>query len=215
MRGTLVIRLEVWSDYASFNRPELKVERYSYDFITPSAARNILQAIYWHPSFNWVIDKIYICNPIERMKITRNEMKDKYSSSDMTKFATGRKNASYLKIDQTQRSASVLKNVKYVIEARFVPTGEEPFDQDKIYSIFCNRAKNGRCFNQPFMGTREFSANFKLLDNDEKILTADINKDCGLMLYDLEYRKKSIIPYFFHANIEHGVVDLTKCEVIR
>lgn len=210
-----MIRLEIWGDFASFNRPELKVERYSYDFITPSAARNILQAIYWHPSFEWVVDKIYICNPIQRMKITRNEMKDKASYQEMKKAATKGTDLPHLKIAQTQRSASVLKNVRYVIEAHFDPTGKEKFNSDKIYAIFCERAKRGGCFHQPFMGVREFPAHFRLLGCDEDVCTVPINSDCGVMLYDIEYKPQGFTPVFFRAIVKDGIVDLTNCEVFR
>lgn len=209
-----MIRLEIWGDYASFNRPELKVERYSYDFITPSAARNILQAIYWHPSFNWIIDKIYILNPIERMSITRNEMKNKGSYGDM-KTAAKKGTSSYLTIDQTQRSASVLKNVKYVIEAHFEPSGNKPFDENKIYAIFSERAKKGKCFKTPYLGTREFSASFRLIEDSELIKPIDLSQRCGLMLYDLKYEDTKSIPYYFDAVIENGVVNLHKCEVFQ
>ena len=209
-----MIRLEIWGPYASFNRPELKVERYSYDFITPSAARNILQSIYWHPSFDWVINKIYICNPIVRMRVTRNEMKNKGSYGEMRSAALNGTLPPYLRIDQTQRSASILKNVRYVIEASFVPTGNEPFDEQKIYALFCKRAKKGKCFHQPVMGTREFPAHFRLLDNTENPDPVKINQNCGIMLYDIDF-SSGFDPYYFNAVIEDGIVDLEKCEVIK
>lgn len=210
-----MIRIEVWGEFASFNRPELKVERYSYDFITPSAARNILQSIYWHPAFDWVIDRIYILNPIKRMSIKRNELADKGSILEMTRYAAGNIDAPHLPIVQTQRSASVLKDVRYVIEAHFVPTGKEDFDAKKIYAITTERAKKGQCFRMPYLGCREFTCQFRLVGNDEEIKTEDLNMNCGIMLYDLDYSGEKVKSYYFNANVVHGVVDLNNCEVYR
>lgn len=210
-----MIRLEVWGPYAAFNRPELKVERYSYDFITPSAARNILQAVYWHPSFDWVVDKIYILNPIERFSITKNEQIKKGSYSEMLEAALGLRKPPHLKIDQTQRSSNVLKNVHYIIEAHFVSSGKEGFDQDKIYAIFTQRAASGKCFTTPYLGIREFTASFGLYPNDCEIKTADITKDCGIMLMDIDYSKNPVEPYYFKAKIENGVVNLAESEVYK
>ena len=209
------VKLEIWGDYASFNRPELKVERYSYDVITPSAARNILQAIYWHPGLNWVIDRILLLSEPERMSITRNEMKNKGSYADMKASVYTGKAPPHLKIDQTQRSASVLKNVHYVIEAHFIPSGNGDFDENKIYAIFCDRAKRGKCFKMPYLGCREFPANYRLVDATEKIAPLPINRDFGIMLYDIDYDKDNMSPCYFHAKANEGIIDLTNCEVIR
>ena len=215
-----MIRVEVWGDYASFNRPELKVERFSYDVMTPSAARNILQAIYWHPTFDWIIDRIYILNPIKKMSIKRNEMKDKLNYTEMHDAAFEQRLPPYLTIRQTQRSAVVLKDVRYIIEAHFVPKqsldeGTEKFDENKIYAIMCERLKKGQCFNTPFLGCREFSANFRLVDNSETITPFDINLDLGVMLYDNDYCGESINPYFFKGIVKHGILDLTSVEVLK
>lgn len=215
MKGGQMIRLELWGDYASFNRPELKVERYSYDVITPSAARNILQSIYWHPEFNWVIDKIYIISPGDRITITRNETNNKGSFAEMRKAAEKRTVAPHLRIDQTQRSSSILKSVRYVIEAHFEPSGKGTFDEDKIYAIFTERAKKGKCFKTPFLGCREFAANFELIDNSKPIQTANITVDYGLMLYDIDYSGDLRQPYYYHAVAKNGIIDLRECEVIR
>ena len=209
-----MIRIEIWGDFASFNRPELKVERYSYDVITPAAARNILQAIYWHPSFDWIVDKIWIINPIKRMTIKTNEVKNKGSYPDMKSAALGKRKSPHLTVDRTQRSASILKDVRYVIEAHFVETGEG-FDKNKIYAIFCERAKKGKCFHMPWLGTREFAADFRLVSKDEEIVPYDLNGDLGIMEYDIDFSKETPEPYYFHAKVHHGLMDLTECEVIR
>lgn len=210
-----MVRIEVWGDYACFSRPELKVERYSYDVMTPAAARNILQSIYWHPSLDWVIDRIYIMNPILRMQITRNEQKNKGSYSDLKSAAFGKRLPPYLRIDQTQRSASVLKNVRYVIEAHFEKKGAG-FDEKKVYAIFCERAKKGKSFHTPWLGTREFSASFRLIEENEDIRPCDLNEDLGIMVYDIDFKDDGTKePYYFHARVEHGVMDLAKAEVFR
>ena len=142
-------------------------------------------------------------------------MKDKGSYKAMKSAAFGSAYPPHLKIDQTQRSASILKNVRYVIESHFIPTGNGQFDEDKIYAIFCERARHGKYFKAPYLGCREFPAYFRLVEDGEKVNPLEITKDYGIMLYDLDYTGKEIRPYFFHAKAENGVIDVAKCEVIQ
>ena len=210
-----MVRVEIWGDYAAFNRPELKVERYSYDFITPSAARNILQAIYWHPGFEWIIQKIYIMKPIQRMTITRNEQKDKASYKEMKSFCAGKCAAPKLNINQTQRSSNILKDVNYIIEAKFEITDYSKADENKVYAIFYERLKKGKCFSTPYLGVKEFPAYFAPVDNKAFIKPEDINKDCGLMLMDIDYSDGKFKPYYFDAKIEHGIVDIESSRIYK
>lgn len=210
-----MITLEIWGDYASFTRPEYKVERYSYDFITPSAARNILQAIYWNPTFDWVIDKIYVMNPIKRMRITRNEMKDKGSYKEMQEAAISGKRAPHLNIRQTQRNAVVLKDVRYVIQAHFEGKENSAFDIEMAHNIFEKRTSIGQCFSTPYLGCREFPAHYRVLSNDEEIKPINLTKEYGLMLYDIDYSGETKKPMFFNARMENGVIDVKNSEVYR
>lgn len=214
------MKFEVWGDYALFSRPELKVERYSYDVMIPSAARGILEAIYWHPGMRWVIDKIYVKNPIKFTNFRRNEVKSKISMSSVLQVYNGAKKPLYLNTqeDIVQRASVVLSNVSYVIEAHFVMTenANETDNPGKFTDIIKRRARDGKCYHTPYFGCREFPAHFRLCE-DEKIHTAydDIpERDLGIMLYDIDYRN-DMQPMFFRAVMRNGVLDLRKCEVIR
>ncbi len=213
------IKVEVWGDYACFSRPELKIERFTYDCITPSAARGILDAVFWHPGLVWVIDKIYILSSIEFTNIRRNEVKSKLLSSK-AKTAMSGKNVD-LFIDTTsdiqQRAATVLKNVHYVIEAHFDMTDKanQSDNPGKFQEMMKRRLCKGQCYHQPYLGCREYPAKFRLWEFDT-VPTVDITTDLGLMLYDMDYSdKNNITPMYFRAKIQNGVLDLKDCEVLR
>lgn len=213
------IKVEVWGDYACFSRPELKIERFTYDCITPSAARGILEAVFWHPGLVWIIDKIYILSPIEFTNIRRNEVKSKLLSSK-AKTAMSGKNVD-LFIDTTsdiqQRAATVLKNVHYVIEAHFDMTDKanQSDNPGKFQEMMKRRLDKGQCYHQPYLGCREFPAKFQRWEFDT-VPTVDISSDLGLMLYDMDYSdKNNITPMYFRAKIQNGVLDLTDCEVLK
>lgn len=216
------VKLRVWGDYALFSRPELKVERYSYDVMTPSAARGILEAIYWHPGMRWVIDKIYVKNPIRFTSVRRNEVKSKISASNVLSVYNGAQKPLYIssKEEIVQRASMILTDVAYVIEAHFEMTEQanETDNSGKFKDIMMRRLQKGKCYHMPYFGCREFPANFALCE-EEEIKTAfdDIaEKDLGLMLFDMDYTdKNNITPMFFRAVLRHGVLDLRDCEVIR
>lgn len=213
--------IEVWGDYASFNRPEMKVERVSYDVMTPSAARGLLEAIYWHPSIKWVIDKIYVLNPIEFTTVRRNEVKSKIQASSIKSLMTGGKAKPYISTaeDIQQRAALVLKNVRYVIEAHFNITNEAgPGDSEgKFCDIIRRRLAKGQCYHQPYMGCREFPAFFrKWMSGDIVTAYPDSQIELGNMLYDMDYsNSKNITPIFFRAQLLNGVLSLNNCEVYK
>lgn len=215
----MAIRVEVWGDYAAFNRPEMKTERVSYQVMTPSAARGILEAVYWHPGLRWIIDKIYVCNPIKMTNIRKNEVKSKVNAKSVKSAMQGSKKELYLcsTDDIQQRAALVLQDVRYVIEAHFEMTSKanETDNPGKFQDIMKRRLKKGQCFHTPYFGVREFPARFDLYEEKEVKTALTGEKDLGYMLFDLDFQKESIEPMFFHAILKDGVLDLTDCEVLR
>ena len=216
------VRVKVWGDYALFSRPELKVERYSYDVMTPSAARGILEAIYWHPGMKWIIDKIYVQNPICFTSVRRNEVKSKISASNVLQAYNGSDKPLYIstKDEIVQRASVILCDVSYVIEAHFEMTvqANETDNPGKFKDIMMRRLKRGECYHMPYFGCREFPANFCLYEDKEVITSyADVpEKDLGFMLYDMDYSDMdNIQPMFFRAVLKKGVLDLRDCEVFR
>jgi CRISPR-associated protein Cas5d len=216
------IRLKVWGDYGLFTRPEMKVERVSYDIINPSAARGILDAIYWHPGMRWVVDRIYVLNPIHFTNIRRNEVKSKVLANKVYSMMKG--SAEDIAIstsdDILQRASTLLKDVCYVLEAHFELTDQlqERDSQEKFYAIARRRMTKGQYYHQPCMGCREFPAYFQLLEDQEPIQTAydGMEMDLGYMLYDMEYQTEGdILPQFFRAVLVNGILDLRECEVVK
>ncbi len=216
------IKVRLWGDFALFSRPETKVERYTYDVITPSAARGILDSIYWHPGLKWIIDQIYVMKPIRFTSVRRNEVKSKVLASNMLQAYNGSDKAFYIstKDDIVQRASVILCDVEYVISAHFELTDKahESDNPGKFLDITHRRLRSGGCFSMPYFGCREFPANFALYE-DEEIKTAyeDVaEKDLGLMLYDMDFSAPDgPQPMFFRAIMKHGVIDLRDCEVIR
>ncbi|MGI5986462.1 MAG: type I-C CRISPR-associated protein Cas5 [Clostridiales bacterium] len=215
------VKVEVRGDYACFTRPEMKVERVSYDVMTPSASRGLLEAIYWHPGMKWVIDRIYVLNPIEFTNVRRNEVKSKIPCGSIKTLMNGGKAKDYIctSEDIQQRAALILRDVHYVIEAHFELTDKTaPNDNEgKFCDIIRRRLEKGQCYHQPYFGCREFPASFKKWEGGE-ITTAypDEDKDLGFMLFDMDYSDKSdISPMFFKATLTKGVLDLRDCEVFR
>lgn len=210
----MAIRVEVWGDYALFSRPEMKVERVSYDVITPSAARGLLESIYWHPGLSWKIDRIYVCNPIRFTNIRRNEVKDVVSGSSVKSVMKSGKGEIYIATSESiqQRAAMVLKDVRYVIEAHFDMTDNAAASDNpgKFQDIMKRRLERGQFYNMPYMGTREFPAHFKPCGEipecpDELKGTRDL----GWMLLDMDYTDRSDIqPRFFRATMTDGVIDV-------
>lgn len=206
--------LEVWGPMACFTRPELKVERVSYDVITPSAARAIFEAIFWKPAIHWQVTKIEVLNPIKWTSIRRNEV-----------GAVASRNPIFIEDKRQQKNSLLLKDVRYRIWAKleFIPKRKRSSQSDsssstehndenpgKYNAIFERRAGKGQCFNQPYLGTREFSASFKLVNLDNDNLEAPIpeSRDLGIMLYDMDFEKDLMNPpaIFYRAKMESGVI---------
>lgn len=212
------IKMEVWGEYACFTRPEMKVERVSYDVPTPSAARGMVESVYYHPGLKWHVDKIYVCKPIRFTNILRNEVASKISVRNVLTEANGKKR-SYIdrNADIQQRATTMLRNVHYVIEAHFEMTDKaNPSDNPgKFQDIVKRRLRSGQAYMQPYLGCRECTAHFRLWEGGD-IPTIDETRDLGYMLYDMEYSDpENIQPMFFRAQMVHGVIDLTDCEVAK
>lgn len=210
------IKLNIWGDNACFTRPEMKVERVSYDVITPSAARGILEAIHWKPAIRWVIDAIYVLEPIRFESIRRNEVASKISARNVASAMNrGSTEDLYILVDdgkeRQQRAATILCKVAYVIEAHFELTDEAGDDDNegKHLDIFNRRARKGQCFHRPYLGTREFPAEFRLLEDGEviesRLAENERDKDLGWMLHDIDFSDENT-PHFFRAIMKDAVI---------
>ena len=213
------IKMEVWGDYALFSRPEMKVERVSYDVPTPSAARGMLEAVYFHPGLRWKIDRIYVLNPIHFSNLRRNEVKSKLLASTARAAMQGSVKPLYIATSQDiqQRASLMLRDVRYVIEAHFDMTDKaNPSDNPgKFQDIVKRRLRRGQAYAQPYLGCRECTAHFSLWEGGE-IETIPETRDLGWMLYDMDYADpENITPMFFRAQMVNGVIDVADCEVVR
>lgn len=211
--------LEVWGPMACFTRPELKVERVSYDVITPSAARAVFEAIFWKPAIHWQVTKIEVLNPIKWTTIRRNEV-----------GAVASKNPIFIEDKRQQKNSLLLQDVRYRIWAKleFIPqwkrkeTKNARIDEEEVdllrkdenpgkyNAMFERRASKGQCFNQPYLGTREFSASFRLVkpEQEDSKDPIDESRDLGIMLYDMDFEGNPDKPdaMFYRAKMENGVI---------
>jgi CRISPR-associated protein Cas5d len=214
------ITIRVRGAYALFTRPEMKVERVSYEVITPSAARGIIEAVYWKPAIRWVIDKIHVLNEIEFTNIRRNEVSEKTSTDKALQMMRGSTEPFFLSATDTrqQRASMILKNVDYVIEAHFELVLDKAGAEDTVekhYNMALRRLRNGQYFSPPCLGTREFAAIVELIE-DGQIPKSKLrgSRDLGWMLYDLNFTDpQNIQPEFFKAEMKDGVIDLKQAEV--
>lgn len=212
------MQLEVWGRNALFTRPELKTERVTYDVITPSAARGLIESIYWHPGLKVIVDRIHVLSEIKYMNIRRNEVKDKIPAKKIEQMIKGKEApAIYTSESIQQRASLVLRDVHYVIDFHFVMTEKaNPTDNEgKFADIFRRRIEKGRVYAQPYFGTREFPAHFRAWKGG-KVPTIHESRDLGLMLFDMDYSNpKDIQPMYFHARMEDGVVQVSGEKVLR
>lgn len=206
------IKLRVWGSYACFTRPEMKVERVSYDVITPSAARGILEAIHWKPAIRWVVDKIHVQRPIKFDNVRRNEVSSKIPKPNTATAMRDGKQLYFLVDDggnRQQRASTILRDVEYVIEAHFELTDKAGAEDNegKHLDIFRRRARNGQFFHQPCLGCREFPAFFELLEGETPpSYYAGQNKDLGFMLLDIDFAN-DMNPLFFRATMQNGIIN--------
>lgn len=214
------VRLHVWGERACFTRPEMKVERVSYDIMTPSAARGILEAIHWKPAMLWVIDRIHILKPIRFQSFRRNEVSAKASASLAERGMRAGSTAGLgIAVDETrqQRATTLLRDVAYLIEAHFELTDRagESDTPAKHLSMFNRRAAAGQCFHRPCLGCREFAADFALLPEGAPPPPSNLpddqrERDLGWMLHDIDHAHGAA-SRFFHARLHEGVLDVTAC----
>ena len=227
------IKLHVWGDYACFTRPEMKVERVSYDVITPSAARGILEAIYWKPQVRWVIERLHVLKPIRFTSIRRNEVAKKIPVKGAAGVSAAMKGGGgslgmYIEDERQQRAATILRDVAYVIEARFeLLDDSDPVD--KHYNMFKRRAEKGQCFHRPYLGCREFPADFAWLNGtlpESQLPASQQDRELGFMLLDIAFipdTKGNIVdahsgakllaePQFFQAKMSDGVIDVPEMD---
>jgi len=214
------VKLLVRGDYACWTRPEMKAERVSYDVMTPSGARGILEAIYWKPQIRWVIDKIRVFAPIRFTNIRRNEVASKIPASRIRSVMKGggRAPVFYADEDRQQRASLILKDVCYGIEAHFEILDAREADGSlnrepagKHLDVFNRRLRAGKCFHRPYLGTREFAADFRPVDQwppcPEELRG---ERDLGYMLHDIDF-DNGMTPRFFRARMVDGVIDVRQC----
>lgn len=214
----MAISLEVWGEYACFTRPEMKTERVSYDVMTPSAARGLLEAIYWHPGMRWSIDRIHVCAPIRFMNLRRNEIKSTINARTTRTVMERGQGELWIASSEAiqQRAALLLQKVHYVIDAHFDLTDQASASDNpgKFQDITIRRIKNGACYHQPYFGCREFPANFKLCEQLPPCpRELQGKRDLGYMLWDMDYTDpENITPLFFRAKLQDGVMPVpTRC----
>ncbi|QIZ75781.1 type I-C CRISPR-associated protein Cas5c [Ferrimonas lipolytica] len=206
--------IEVRGDFACFTRPEMKVERVSYDVITPSAARSLFEAILWKPAIEWRIRKIEVLNPIRWFNLRRNELGTVIPMGSVkTAQNKGRGNlAAYIEEDRQQRASLLLRDVAYRIHADFVLTERAgPHDNaGKFAEMFRRRAAKGQCVNQPYLGTREFACEFRLVESEQQLEQPIAeNMNLGWMLFDLDFSEPTNpMPLFFNAQMQQGVIEV-------
>lgn len=214
------IRLHVWGERACFTRPEMKVERVSYDMMTPSAARGVLEAILWKPQIRWVVDRIHVLRPIRFQSIRRNEVGDKISVANARRAMRGGATGGLglvVEDRRQQRATTFLTNVAYVIEAHFeMKVGAGPDDTPAKYAaMFSRRAAAGQCFHRPCLGNREFAADFALLSDgqplpESTLSPGDRDMDLGWMLHDIDFADGNV-SRFLRGRLVDGVLDVDRC----
>ena len=223
--------LRVWGDFACFSRPEMKVERFSYPVITPSAARGVFDAIYCKPKeFRWQVTRIEVLRPPAFIALRRNEVKDKLNPKNVYKWMQGSAEPEPIWADgdkgllgtdmkgRTQRQTMALKDVAYVLHAEVRPWPRFQERQQGLEAQFRRRAASGKCVWQPYLGCREFPAYFELMEVGEAASPAAVDQDLGYMLYDVfdlsqpghEYSPPAVS--LFKASIKGGVMQVPPYE---
>ena len=211
--------LEVRGDYACFTRPEMKVERVSYDFITPSAARAVFESILWKPAIRWQVERIEVLEPVRWISVRRNDVGAVVSSRNAQTVMQGGSGSLglYIEEERQQRAGLFLRDVGYRLHARMVSIGEDALSNPGKYAeMFRRRAAKGQCVNQPYLGCREFDARFRLVETPagEPEPATGVDGDFGWMLFDMDFsRAVDPRPMFFRAVAKRGVLDLTRAEV--
>jgi CRISPR-associated protein Cas5d len=203
------LRTRVWGERACFTRPEMKVERVTYDVMTPSAARGVLEAILWKPEMRWIIERIDVLKPIRKASVRRNELGQKASVDNLMAAISGRPARLGIDIEEArqQRAAVILRDVEYLVHARIGLSDRAGADEPvaKYFEMFRRQAASGQCFHRPYLGTREFAAEFALVEGESPAPIAD-DTDLGWMLYDIDYSGAKPVALFFKARLQAGTV---------
>ncbi len=235
--------LEVWGDYACFTRPEMKVERVSYDVMTPSAARAIFEAILWKPAIRWNVTKIEVLNPIKWISVRRNEVGRRVSSPTAKQMSgvLGEPMGIFIEDERQQRAGLFLRDVRYRLHGYFdfIPPDKRKTNRSvstefwadeeetqeairmdetpaKYAAMFERRAKKGQCFHRPYFGCREFACDFRLVNpTEETVEPIAETRDLGFMLYDMDFDQdvNNPAPQFFRAHIDRGIINTDRREV--
>jgi CRISPR-associated protein Cas5d len=207
-----ILEAKFWGDYALFTRPEFKAERVTYEVLTPSAARGLLESIFWKPEFFWVVDSIAVLNPIQRVSILRNEVKSRQTERVARKWANTGEGHYFADQDRTQRHSLILKDVAYIVRAhmQLKPHADKPVMAYE--EQFLRRLNRGQCFQQPYFGCREFVAFFGSLDGTEEPINR--TEDLGLMLRDLEFAPDPDGPMSFYQQTDRSGPQLQKGRAI-
>jgi CRISPR-associated protein Cas5d len=201
------VRLRVWGDFACFTRPEMKVERVSYEVMTPSAARGVLEAVLWKPAIRWEVFRIDVLRPVRWVSVRRNEVGSVVPTRAVLAAMGGGGGALgvYVEEERQQRAGLFLRDVEYVIHARFhlTPRAGREDSVAKFADMFRRRASRGQCMMQPYLGCREFAAHFGPVGDGEAVVPIDETRDLGWMLHDLDY-DGGAAPRFFEAELNAG-----------
>ncbi|MFT4038433.1 MAG: type I-C CRISPR-associated protein Cas5c [Thermomicrobiales bacterium] len=208
-----LLAVKVWGDFACFTRPEMKVERVTYPVMTPSAARGVLEAIFWKPEFRWRVADIAVLKPIHYTSLLRNEVNSRASERTAQDWA---KNGGgfFAEDDRAQRNTLALRDVAYVIRAEALPHTGDPGDRAKYRDQFRRRVERGQCYATPYLGCREWSASFSPPDGAEQPIPD--TTDLGRMLLGIDYApggKGTGAPRFFEARLERGILRVPHEEV--
>jgi CRISPR-associated protein Cas5d len=225
-----ILSVKVWGDFALFTRPEFSAERVSYQVMTPSAARGLLESIYWKPEMRWRVQKILVLNPIKQFSILRNEV-NSHQSDRAARSWNQPGDGYYAEDDRSQRHSLCLRDVAYIIEAKIDLKPHATDNIVKYREMFRRRVDKGQCFNQPYLGTREFSASFEPVTGQEVPIQHEEEIQLGWMLFDIEFSEMpksqggrisyhthngqgvrvaqgAAMPKFFDAKLTNGVLEV-------
>lgn len=212
------IRVRVWGDFACFSRPETKVERYSYPVITPSAARNVIDSICWRPQMRWIVSCITLLKPVRYLSVLRNEVQSKLSPATVKRWMKDTSEFTPLSAgagqdtEGTPRNTTLLRDVAYWIDA--YPMVLDPSGDNtpmKYAAMLERRVEKGQCFQRPYLGCREFAAEFGPPLPDDRPIGESF--DIGRMLYDVVFAPQGNRAAFFDAKVENGAMD-TRPDVV-
>ncbi|MFJ8856095.1 type I-C CRISPR-associated protein Cas5c [Streptomyces sp. NPDC102437] len=206
--------VEVWGDVACFTRPELKAERVSYQVMTPSAARGVLEAIFWKPQFRYMVRKIEVLRPVRWLRVRRNEVKSVISAQEVRKLQSDRRHRYDVETDRDQRSTLALRDVRYRIHAQIVVAPEAlagsakypPASEEKYREQLRRRVERGACFSEPFLGCREFGASFGKPDPRQRVV--EFSEELGVMLHSIVYGPRGERYRWFRASVVDGVLEV-------